>query len=73
MLIGGKAQHNTWTNSCESIDLNPIFNPGLKRQVAPGKYEDVYSQWEVCASMNSARANFAVQVIDNTVYVFGGI
>jgi hypothetical protein len=73
LLIGGKTDLKSWTNTCESIDLFPIFNPGEKKKVAPGKFEDVFSQWEPCASMKSARANFAIQVIQNKVYVFGGV
>ena len=51
----------------------PTFQPGKKKKNADGKYVDVESNWEIAAPMRTARANFAVQVIANTVYVFGGV
>lgn len=72
LLVGGKQTINSWLNTVESIDLLPFFKPGLTKKVN-GLHEKVTSNWTVCSSMTSARANFALQVIKNTVYVFGGI
>ena len=38
-----------------------------------GVFSQARSDWESCKPMASARANFAIQVIKNQVYVFGGI
>jgi len=73
LLLGGKATQSTWQNEVEQLDLYPTFHPDKKRKNAQGKYEDVVSNWQVCQPMKSARANFAIQVIKNTVYVFGGV
>lgn len=72
LLVGGKQSINTWLNSVESIELLPYFQPGATRKVK-GLHEKVTSEWTACKSMTSARANFALQVIQNTVYVFGGV
>jgi N-acetylneuraminic acid mutarotase len=35
--------------------------------------EPATKEWQTLAPMNCARSNFALTVVDNTVYVIGGI
>jgi len=48
-----------------------VFDPYLKRKDDPDNKIDVL--WETNKNMSNARANFALVVLDNLVYVFGGI
>lgn len=67
LVFGGKegahiSNEAKFTNSTLGIDLKSAFATGSGS-----------TGWQTLASMNSARANFAHVVLDNLVYVFGGI
>jgi hypothetical protein len=47
--------------------MKPVFEPWTK------KTGDDAIQWKSRAKMANARSNFAHLVLDNFVYVFGGI
>ena len=61
-VMGGKADtHKTWLKTTERLNLTGITKNN----------KDI--MWEMSADMHEARSNFAATVIDNFVYVFGGI
>lgn len=46
-----------------------VFQPWLEQKIEGGKEQT----WVTCKQMNSRRANFCHMLLDNYVYVFGGI
>ena len=48
------------------FDLKTIYEPWCKN-------ESTVEKWLPLQSMKDSRANFAYTVVDNNVYVFGGI
>ena len=73
MVLGGKASRETWLNSVHKLDLLPYFRPGTMVKDSKGAFVQASSSWEACKPMSSGRANFALTVCKNTVFVFGGI
>jgi len=69
LVIGGKEGGNVtscnFSNSVIGFDMKAVFEPWTKTA-------DNFS-WKSKAKMASPRANFAHLVLDNFVYVFGGI
>ena len=59
-----------YTSSVISFDLKQVFEPWTKT-AADGP--DSPFNWKYKAKMSKPRANFAHLVLDNLVYVFGGI
>ena len=72
-VAGGKKSPRSWENNMWCLDLLPYFKTGLKKTNAEGKTVDLTSEWQVCASMQSARSNFAMIALRNFIYVYGGI
>lgn len=73
MVLGGKANRETWLNSVDRLDLLPFLKIGSMVKNAEGDFVQATSSWEKCKPMASCRANFALTVCKNTVFVFGGI
>jgi|TARA_B110001450_G_C17623907_1_gene482352 hypothetical protein len=75
LAIGGKVGVDQitsgYTDSVISYDMKYVFDPYLKKKDDPDNKIDVI--WETNKNMSNARANFALIVLDNKVYVFGGI
>lgn len=73
--MGGKDSltDKGWLDSVESLDLTYYLQPYLRKgdEAKNPVYEDV--KWQNVANMHSKRANFAALVINNEVYVYGGI
>jgi len=73
--MGGKEGNLTsncvYSDTVIGFDMKCIFEPWLKTADQDGP-EGSFN-WKSKASMNSPRANFASMVLDNFVYVFGGI
>ena len=73
LVIGGKvgmsASSCSPTTSVISLDLKFVLSPWLAEKL--GQYDKV--EWEGCANMQTARANFSHLVVDNLVFVFGGV
>lgn len=72
-VAGGKSSPRTWHNTMWSLDLLPYFKTGLKRTNEDGTTENLTSEWQECAQMQSARSNFAMIALRNYIYVYGGI
>lgn len=70
---GGKSNPEDWTNSVQCLNLDPYFGQGKAKLDKDGKMVKQVAEWEDCASMNHARANFAAITCGNAIYVFGGI
>ena len=75
LAVGGKVGTDQvtcgYTDSVISYDMKYVFDPYLKKKDDPeNKFE---TTWETNKNMNNARANFALIVLDNLIYVFGGI
>jgi len=74
LVIGGKIgkQLSTcgYTSGVIAFDMTLVFQPWLESKM------DATAQamsWQTRASMQCKRANFCHMVLDNLVYVFGGI
>jgi len=72
-VAGGKSSPRTWHDTVWSLDLLPYFKTGLKRTKEDGTTENLTSEWQTCASMQSARSNFAMIALRNYIYVYGGV
>jgi hypothetical protein len=73
LVAGGKSEPSNWLSSVESLDLAPYFYQGKLVKGADGVMREATSDWQEMAPMLSARSNFAMVTLPNTVYVFGGI
>lgn len=71
-VAGGKNKQN-WLASTEKLDLTPYFKKGLTVRNKEGIVESLQSTWVQTAPMLSARANFAMVAIKDSVYAIGGI
>merc|ERR1719265_989795 len=73
LAIGGKVGTHqsscSYTTSVIGLDMKYVLSPWLADKV--GDTNKV--EWQMLAPMSTARANFAHLVLDNLVYVFGGI
>lgn len=69
LVIGGKTGNHlneaAFSNSVIGFDLKTIYEPWLQDKSG--------EKWVQLNNMQSARANFAFTVVDNLVYVFGGV
>lgn len=69
LVIGGKTGNYlndaTYSSSVIGFDLKTVYEPWLQDKSG--------EKWAQLSSMQSARANFAFAVVDNLVYVFGGV
>jgi hypothetical protein len=54
-----------------SFEMIFVFEPWLRVKLDPEN--KLYKTWNTCASMATERASFSHLVLDNMVYVFGGI
>jgi hypothetical protein len=67
MVLGGKTGNTTsdckFSKSVIFYEMNDFFTGDISKSV----------QWKTSESMNCERANFAAIVLDNLVYVYGGI
>lgn len=73
LVIGGKTDKATWTETVTALNLLPWFRPGTMTKDPNGSSVALQTDWEDCAPMNHKRANFACLAMKNFVYVFGGI
>ncbi len=78
LTMGGKYDPLYWSNGVASLDLSLYLNPKLVEDVPEYKENrklGIYdlTKWNDCKPMKEARSNFAATVIDNLVYVYGGI
>ena len=75
MVIGGKIGKNlstcVFTKSVLSFEMIFVFEPWERLRIDPES--KLYNSWTSCAPMSVERACFSQIVIDNKVYVFGGI
>ena len=73
--MGGKIGINlgtcVFTKSVLSYEMLLIFEPWIK--LRPDQDKKEFSSWKSCESMSVERACFSHIVIDNKVYVFGGL
>lgn len=75
MVLGGKSELGSqgWLKSVESLNMTYYMYPHLRpKQKDPLPPYETYL-WEDLAPMKNCRANFAAIVLDNLVYVYGGI
>lgn len=76
LVVGGKVGNDQtssgYTNSVISYDMKWVLNPSLKEQMDPENNLPM-PKWEAQNNMKCQRANFALIVLNNLVYVFGGI
>lgn len=75
-VIGGRGKNEagqlTYLDSVETLDLTFFLFPYLANAaVANNTHED--AQWEKAASLKSPRASFAALVLNDYIYVYGGI
>jgi len=74
LAIGGKQGKQYWNNLVECLDLTYFLYPGqIKDPNAKNVPAFEMVRWEFVSPMKTARSNFASMVLDNMVYVFGGI
>lgn len=75
LVMGGKVgvQLGTcaYTDSVLAYDMLFVFQPWLETKMEGAKSKP--QTWQTCKQMHSRRANFCHILIDNYVYVFGGI
>ena len=73
LVIGGKVGSHQASCSCTTsvigIDLKFVLSPWLADKMG----ESGQVSWQMLSPMIKARANFAHCVVDNLVFVFGGI
>ena len=74
LVIGGKvgtsASSCSPVNSVIGLDLIFVLSPWLAEKY--GRLDEK-PEWQACANMQTARANFSHLVVDNLVFVFGGV
>lgn len=85
LLVGGRTGNTLSTSEFSATvigyDLKYVLQPGLRARVESDKafkqkFDPNYSgtvSWENLAPMKSSRANFALSVFKNQVFVYGGI
>ena len=69
--VGKQVSMCAYTDSVIALDLLFAFQPHLINKIKGAK--EMKFEWENCKNMNCRRANFCHLVLDNKVYVFGGI
>ena len=69
--IGKYLSTCVFTKSVLSYEMIYVFEPWLRDDLDPEN--KLYNNWNTCQSMSVERACFSHLVIDNKVYVFGGI
>lgn len=75
LIIGGKigkaVSTCAYTDSVLYLDIVFALQPYLITKIKDAK--NMKFDWKTCKSMNNRRANFCHLVLDNMVYIFGGI
>lgn len=73
VVIGGKHSKTGWLKLVDSLDLTYFLFPNKIPQDLKDSFLPETVQWESCSPMKSERSNFASIVVNNLIYVFGGI
>lgn len=73
IVMGGKVGRTqataSFTKSVLGIDLKLILSPWLQEKLG----QEAPKEWMTLANMNQPRSNFAHCVVNNLIYIYGGI